>query len=229
MCVFISGTNVWWVSSSGGQAARSMRWPLGAAVLLMDGTACTHIKCSPTNPSASNILVLFATNGCNCGTPTHRETKSYLTNIHPSISSHSSLRSLSIPEVKRQTLVIKYIFELRCKNHIPCPPGIEGNYSHSWVPVSASSTQVVNQPAQRQLFFFLSLEESGGTCKSKLYKAEKAEVSCHKGNHIWALFAGGCQCVQHGPATFGGCYWQIAGRIPPDNNVLFRCVIVCIK
>lgn len=48
MCVFITGRNVWWVSSSGGQAAHSTRWPLGAAVLLMDGTVCTHIKCSPT-------------------------------------------------------------------------------------------------------------------------------------------------------------------------------------
>lgn len=29
MCVFITGANVWWVSSSGDQAARSTRWPLG--------------------------------------------------------------------------------------------------------------------------------------------------------------------------------------------------------
>lgn len=75
MCVFITGTNVWWVSSSGGQAARSARWPLGTAVLLMDGAVCTHIKCRPTNPPASDTLGLFATNGCNRGTPAHRKTK----------------------------------------------------------------------------------------------------------------------------------------------------------
>lgn len=28
----------------------------------------------------------------------------------------------------------------------------------------------------------------------------------------------------YGPAIFRGCCWLIAGRIPPDNHVLLRCV-----
>lgn len=46
---------------------------------------------------------------------------------------------------------------------------------------------------------------------------------CQRSNHIWWFFAGGCQRVLHGPAIFCGFYWQLAGRIPPDNHIWFRC------
>lgn len=115
MCVFITGTNVWWVSSSGGQAARSARWPLGTAVLLMDGCSVHLHKVQSHQPTCfRHFGFVYHKRRQPWNTSPRKKNKG----IYPSISFHSPLRPPSILDCQCTINTI----ESRCKKILSTAP-----------------------------------------------------------------------------------------------------------
>lgn len=223
MCVFITGTNVWWVCSSGGRAACSERWPLGAAVLLMDDTVCTYRKCGPASPPASHMLGLFGseswTIGCNAGTDVFLRQRQ-----KPIFLYIFTLPYISQVSRSYKTHLIKYIFGLRCKNHaLSSPLGFQEKI-HVWA--SRWKLHSGGKPVCFAVLWYFFYHCRNPVVHVRANYTRLRKRKCQRANHIW-WSAAGCQRVLYGPAIVGGCFHLMAGRIPPDNHILVHCVMVC--